>query len=156
MTTQYSPPESNEDLESQEVNLINVYSKWRKTVMKITTSRIQILRALADDGNIRAKELLGEPVQPSLLVRCQKCPGCRTFNEEEKCGRCQGCLVGEECAEYQRFCFDWERRANSFHDESSASGVSSHFYLEESDLSKYHNQMIIHNESLLYAHVKSF
>ena len=107
--------------------------------MEITTSKIQILGALADDGNIWAKELLGEPVQPSLLVRWQKCPGCRTFNEEEKCGRCQGCLAGEECSEYQRCCFDWERRVNSFHDGSNASDELSHFDLEQPDLSGYHD-----------------
>ena len=139
MSTQHSPPESNEGLKNQEIKLNKVYTKWRKTVMKITTSRIRILRVLADDGNVRAQELLGEPVQSSLLVRCQKCPGCRTFNEDKRCGRCQECLARKECAEYQRLCFTWERTANSFHDESSASGVSSHFDLAESDLSKYHD-----------------
>ena len=62
MATQHSPPASNEDLMPQEVNLINVYSKWRKTIMKITTSRIQIFEAMANDGNAWAEELLGEPV----------------------------------------------------------------------------------------------
>ena len=106
--------------------------------MKISTSRIRILRSLANDGNIRAQELLGEPARPTLPVRCQECPGCIVFKDDGKCGRCQGCLSKKGCAEYQRLCFTWDRTANPFHDGSSATGISSHFDLATSDLNKYH------------------
>ena len=42
------------------------------------------------------------------------------------------------CAEYQILCFTWDQSANPFHDGSSVTGVSSHFDLAKSDLSKYH------------------
>ena len=105
--------------------------------MKITASRIQILETLADDGNAWAEELLGESVQPSLLTRCQTCPGCRTFNEEGPCEECPGCLAEEECSEYQRCCFKWEKRVDCFHDRSNESDESFHFDLEGLDLSRH-------------------
>ena len=45
MSTQHSPPGSKEDLVHQELKLNEVHTKWRKMVMKIITSRIQILRS---------------------------------------------------------------------------------------------------------------
>ena len=109
--------------------------------MKITTSRVRILRSLADDGNVRAQKLLGEPARPSLPARCQGCPGCRVFKEDGGCGRCQGCLTNKGCAEYQILCFSWQRTANPFHNGSSVTGISSHFDLAKSDLSKYYALM---------------
>ena len=137
MLTQHSPKGSHDEQEPLEQKLSEAYSKWRKLVMKITKSRIRILRSLAWEGCTRAKELLGEPARPAYAHRCLDCPGCNLLREEGACGQCPGCLTKKGCGEDSRRCFVWEHTTSLFCDGSIVSGVSSGLELTTLDLNNY-------------------
>ena len=144
MSLQRTPPPSAAprddaatEYESSEIKLREHYRLWRRNLHKAKDYRVKVLRALAQEGDAEASEMLGEPARAYGAVRCKLCSGCLLMSSEKSCGVCRGCVGGRGCEEHHRRCREWPRNSNTFHDGSVITAISSQFDLMSADLSKY-------------------
>ena len=113
------------------------YREWRRTLHKAKDFRVKVLRAMAEDGEAEAAEMLNDPPRVYKAIRCKECAGCLLMAAEKACGCCQGCQQGRGCEEHHRRCVSWPRNANTYHGGSTITAASSQFDLVAGDLSKY-------------------
>ena len=135
--TARTPPGIDPAIQIMEDKLRGQYRDWRRTLHRAKDYRVKVLRALAEDGQAEAAEMLNDPPRTYKAVRCKECAGCLLMAAEKACGKCQGCQQGRGCEEHHRRCAAWARNANTFHDGSTITAASSQFDVLTGDLAKY-------------------
>ena len=140
--TARTPPGIDPAVQVTEDKLRCQYRDWRRTLHRAKDYRVKVLRAMAEDGQLEAAEMLNDPPRAYKAVRCKDCAGCLLMVAEKACGNCQGCQQGRGCEEHHRRCATWARNANTFHDGSTITAASSQFDLLTGDLAKYEEIII--------------
>ena len=135
--TARTPPQVDLATQRAEDDLKTRYRDWRRTLHRAKDYRVKVLRALSEDGNVEAAELLHDPPRAYKAVWCKLCAGCLLMGTKKACGSCQGCMLGRGCEEHHRRCLQWPRNANTYHGGSEITAISSQFDLLSADLSKY-------------------